>query len=220
MGLQSFENGLGRMVEGMFSRAFKSSVRPIEIGRRLVKEIDSKRAVDVKGRRVVPNEFVISLSPTDQAALAEIEAALIVELVEAVKEYCADENYHLRGTVLVTIKSDENLTSGRIDIDSVVRKTQAVSGTGVLILADDRRVNVGTAPVVIGRSSDCDIPFDDSNVSRRHAEITFLADAHTVTDLASTNGTKVNGVTITAPRTLRHGDIISVGTYTVRYEAQ
>ena len=208
------------MVEGMFSRAFKSSVRPIEIGRRLVKEIDSKRAVDVKGRRVVPNEFVISLSPTDQAALAEIEAALIVELVEAVKEYCADENYHLRGTVLVTIKSDENLTSGRIDIDSVVRKTQAVSGTGVLILADDRRVNVGTAPVVIGRSSDCDIPFDDSNVSRRHAEITFLADAHTVTDLASTNGTKVNGVTITAPRTLRHGDIISVGTYTVRYEAQ
>ena len=220
MGLQSFENGLGRMVEGMFSRAFKSSVRPIEIGRRLVKEIDSKRAVDVKGRRVVPNEFIISLSPTDQAALAEIEAALIVELVEAVKEYCADENYHLRGTVLVTIKSDENLTSGRIDIDSVVRKTQAVSGTGVLILADDRRVNVGTAPVVIGRSSDCDIPFDDSNVSRRHAEITFLADAHTVTDLASTNGTKVNGVTITAPRTLRHGDIISVGTYTVRYEAQ
>ena len=220
MGLQSFENGLGRMVEGMFSRAFKSSVRPIEIGRRLVKEIDSKRAVDVKGRRVVPNEFVISLSPTDQAALAEIEAALIAELVEAVKEYCADESYHLRGTVLVTIKSDENLTSGRIDIDSVVRKTQAVSGTGVLILADDRRVNVGTAPVVIGRSSDCDIPFDDSNVSRRHAEITFLADAHTVTDLASTNGTKVNGVTITAPRTLRHGDIISVGTYTVRYEAQ
>lgn len=79
-------------------------------------------AVDVKGRRVVPNEFVISLSPTDQAALAEIEAALIAELVEAVKEYCADESYHLRGTVLVTIKSDENLTSGRIDIDSVVRK--------------------------------------------------------------------------------------------------
>ena len=220
MGLQSFENGLGRMVEGMFSRAFKSSVRPIEIGRRLVKEIDSKRAVDVKGRRVVPNEFVISLSPTDQAALAEIEAALIAELVEAVKEYCADESYHLRGAVLVTIKSDENLTSGRIDIDSVVRKTQAVSGTAVLILADDRRVNVGTVPVVIGRSSDCDIAFDDSNVSRRHAEITFLADTHTVTDLASTNGTKVNGVTITAPRTLRHGDIISVGTYTVRYEAQ
>ena len=220
MGLQSFENGLGRMVEGMFSRAFKSSVRPIEIGRRLVKEIDSKRAVDMKGRRVVPNEFVISLSPTDQAALAEIEAALIAELVEAVKEYCADEGYHLRGTVLVTIKGDENLTSGRIDIDSVVRKTQAVSGTAVLILADDRRINVGTEPVVIGRSSDCDIAFDDSNVSRRHAEVIFLADTHTVTDLASTNGTKVNGVTITAPRTLRHGDIISVGTYTVRYETQ
>ncbi len=220
MGLQSFENGLGRMVEGMFSRAFKSSVRPIEIGRRLVKEIDSKRAVDVKGRRVVPNEFIISLSLTDQAALAEIEAALTDELVEAVKEYCTDEGYHLRGTVLVTIRSDENLSTGRIDIESVVRKTQAVLGTAVLVLADDRRINVGTAPVVIGRSSDCDIPFDDSNVSRRHAEITFLADAHTVTDLASTNGTKVNGVTITAPRTLRHGDIISVGTYTVRFEAQ
>ena len=72
MGLQSFEDGLGRMVEGVFSRAFKSNVRPIEIGRRLIKEIDSNRTVDMKGRRVVPNQFVVRLAPDDRAALADI----------------------------------------------------------------------------------------------------------------------------------------------------
>ena len=50
MGLQSFEHGVERMVEGVFSRSGKSSIRPIELGRRLVREMDDNRSVDVKGR--------------------------------------------------------------------------------------------------------------------------------------------------------------------------
>ncbi len=220
MGLQSFEDGLGRMVEGVFSRAFKSNVRPIEIGRRLIKEIDSNRTVDMKGRRVVPNQFVIRLAPDDQSALADIEAALITELAEAVKEYCADEKYHLRGPVVVTIEIDQSVGTGRIDVDSLVVKAGASEVVARVILPDDRKITLGKSTLVIGRLAECDIAFDDSNVSRRHAEIKALAGGFAVNDLGSTNGTKVNGVTISFERALRDGDIISVGSHSIRYEAQ
>ncbi len=220
MGLQSFEDGLGRMVEGVFSRAFKSNVRPIEIGRRLIKEIDSNRTVDMKGRRVVPNQFVIRLAPDDQAALADIESALIAELAEAVKEYCADESYHLRGPVVVTIEIGQSVGTGRIDVDSSVVKAGASEVIARVILPDDRKITLGKSTLIIGRLAECDIAFDDSNVSRRHAEIKASAGGFAVNDLGSTNGTKVNGVTITFERALRDGDIISVGSHSIRYEAQ
>jgi hypothetical protein len=208
------------MVEGVFSRAFKSNVRPIEIGRRLIKEIDSNRTVDMKGRRVVPNQFVVRLAPDDQAALADIESALITELAEAVKEYCTDENYHLRGPVVVTIEIDQSVGTGRIDVDSSVVKAGASDVVARVILPDDRKITLGKSTLVIGRLAECDIAFDDSNVSRRHAEIKALAGGFAVNDLGSTNGTKVNGVTITFERALRDGDIISVGSHSIRYEAQ
>ena len=63
MGLQSFERGLERMVEGVFSRRSRSSIRPVELGRRLLREMDDHRSVDVKGRRIVPNAFTFHLSP-------------------------------------------------------------------------------------------------------------------------------------------------------------
>lgn len=220
MGLQSFEDGLGRMVEGVFSRAFKSNVRPIEIGRRLIKEIDSNRTVDMKGRRVVPNQFVVRLAADDQAALADIESALITELAEAVKEYCADENYHLRGPVVVTIEIDQSVNTGRIEVDSSVVKAGASEVVAKVTLPDDRKITLGRDTLIIGRLAECDIAFDDSNVSRRHAEIKALVGGYAVNDLGSTNGTKVNGVTITFERALRDGDIISVGSHSIRYEAQ
>jgi hypothetical protein len=204
----------------VFSRAFKSNVRPIEIGRRLIKEIDSNRTVDMKGRRVVPNQFVVRLAPDDQAALADIESALITELAEAVKEYCGDENYHLRGPVSVTIEIDQSVGTGRIDVDSSVIKAGASEIVARVILPDDRKITLGKTTLSIGRLAECDIAFDDSNVSRRHAEIKALVGGYAINDLGSTNGTKVNGVTITFERALRDGDIISVGSHSIRYEAQ
>jgi hypothetical protein len=68
------------MVEGVFSRAFRSSLRPIELGRRLVREMDDHRSVDVKGRTIVPNDFSFALSPQDHATFTEIHDALVREL--------------------------------------------------------------------------------------------------------------------------------------------
>ena len=58
-------------------------------GRRLIREMDDHRTVDVKGQRVVPNDFKILLAADDHAGFADIEDALRTELVEAVREYAA-----------------------------------------------------------------------------------------------------------------------------------
>ena len=108
MGLQSFEHGLERMVEGVFSRGSRSSIRPVELGRRLLREIDDHRSVDVKGRRIVPNAFTITLSAKDHAGFADIDEALNAELCETAREYARSEGYHFMGAVSVELVVDNS----------------------------------------------------------------------------------------------------------------
>jgi len=208
------------MVEGVFSRAFRGNVRPIEIGRRLVKEMDANRSVDARNRRVVPNHFLVHLSPGDLAALESIHRDLLAELIEAVKEYADDEGYHLKGSVSVVIDADESLKVGRIKVSCEIRATGTTALTAVVILPDERRLPLGSETLLIGRSADNAIVFDDPNVSRRHAEISPGGGGWVVKDLGSTNGTKVNGAVISSDRALRDGDIIAFASHTIRYEAR
>ena len=127
MGLQSFEHGVERMVDGVFSRSKKSSIRPIELGRRLVREMDDHRSVDVKGRRIVSNQFEFHISPRDHAGFADIEEALVTELGEAAREHAREEGYHFKGPVSVSLLVDNSLKPGRFDIVSLMRE----SGGGV-----------------------------------------------------------------------------------------
>ena len=96
------------MVDGVFSRRRRGSIRPIELGRRLVREMDDNRSVDVKGRRIVPNDFTVLLSPDDHASFSDIEDVLTTELSEAAREYAREERYHFMGPVLVKLMVDNN----------------------------------------------------------------------------------------------------------------
>lgn len=219
MGLQSFENGLERMVEGVFSRAFRSAVRPVELGRRLLREMDERRSVDVKGRRIVPNHFTFHLSAPDHAALAPIDEALVAELIEAAREYARDEGYHFMGPLAVEMQVDNNLKAGRFGITSMMKEGASGTGAGSLVMPSGERIRLGTQTTVFGRSPECTIVINDNNVSRRHAEVRPIAAGYVIADLGSTNGTKINGVRIDSERLLHDGDILSFGAVHVRFEA-
>lgn len=207
------------MVEGVFSRAFRGSVRPIELGRRLVREMDEHRSIDVRGRRIVPNHFTFRLAPSDHASFADIDEALVNELEEAAHEYARDEGYHFMGPVHVELAADPRQKSGRFAIDSQMKEAGGGVGAGSLVLPTTERVSLGSTVVSIGRMPDCTITLADSNISRRHAEIRPRGTGWVAVDLGSTNGTKVNGVRIEGERLLREGDIISLGTTHIRFEA-
>ncbi len=207
------------MVDGVFFRRSKGSIRPIELGRRLVREMDDKRSVDVKGRRLVPNDFTVVLSAIDHASFNEIEDALVAELAEAAREYAREEGYHFMGPVSVQLAVDNQLRSGRFSIVSQLKQAASGPGMGSLVLPSGNRIALGAATVTVGRLPECTISINDGNISRNHAEVKVGPTAFVVVDLGSTNGTMVNGVKIVGEHRLRDGDIISFGSTHVRFEA-
>jgi len=219
MGLQSIERRLERMVDGVFSRRRRGSIRPIELGRRLVREMDDNRSVDVKGRRIVPNDFTLLLSPADHASFSDIEDALTTELGEAAREYAREESYHFMGPVLVKLMVDNNLKPGRFGISSQLKQAAGGLGAGSLVLPSGQRVALGEHVTTVGRLPESTISINDTNVSRNHAEIRTGSAAYVAVDLGSTNGTMVNGVRIVGEQRLNDGDIISFGSTHVRFEA-
>jgi hypothetical protein len=218
MGLQQFERRLERLVEGVFARAFRSQLRPVELGRRLTREMDQARTVGVRGALVAPNVFTIALSPDDRESFASFEEALVKELAEAAREHAHDEAYRFLGPVEVSLVTDDSLVTGRFMVAGEVRAAPGGSPAGSLVLPDGNRITLSDDPVTIGRLPECEIPLSDPNVSRRHAEVRRQDDDIVVVDLGSTNGTRVNGAGVTT-RVLLDGDEITVGTTAIRFEA-
>jgi hypothetical protein len=207
MGLKRFEERLERLVEGSLTRPFRSNLQPVEIGRRMTREMDLQRRVGARGQLVAPNVFSVSLSSADVERFASYIDALVKELAEAAREHAQREGYSLLGPVEVDIYERSQLKSGQVDIAAQVAEGQAEY---VLKLADGRTIAVSDVPVVIGRLPDCEIVLNDPNVSRRHAEVFLQGDDVVVSDLGSTNGTKVNGSPIRSVVVLE-GDEIMIG---------
>jgi hypothetical protein len=220
VGLKGFERRLERLVEGVFARAFKSSLRPVELGRRLVREMDDQRTVNVRGATAVPNDFTITLGPEDHEQFAQIEDSLVRELAEAARNHAREEGYVFMGPVEVHLNRDDDLRTGSFGLSARFKEGEGGTTGGALILPTGTRVPLADGPVTIGRSADATVHLNDTSVSRRHAEVRPRpdGDGFVIVDLGSTNGTRVNGATVTERR-LQDGDTISVGDSQLRFDA-
>jgi hypothetical protein len=217
MGLQQFERRLERLVEGAFAKAFRSGLQPVELGRRLSREMDLQRTVGVHGL-IAPNRFKVALSPSDSERFTSFSEALVRELSEAVREHARDEGYHFVGPVEVELEADANLGQGEFLVAGEIAGGPGGHAAGSLSLADGSRVAIGDDPVTIGRQAECDVVLEDSNVSRRHAEIRRQGEDYVLVDLGSTNGSKVNGARV-KQQALADGDEITLGKTLLRFEA-
>ncbi len=217
VGITGFERRLESMVEGVFARAFRSALRPVELGRKLVRVMDDQRSVDVRGRTVVPNHFEIHLSDADAERFAEMAATLRRELCDAAREHARDESYTFVGPVSVDLVVDDAIRTGSFSISGVLREGAGGTGAGSLVLSSGERIALGDRPVVIGRLPECEVMLSDANVSRRHAEVRPSGDGWIVVDLGSTNGTRVNGVRVAEQR-LAAGDVITFGATTATFD--
>jgi hypothetical protein len=201
-------------VNGAVGRLFGGGVRPVEIGHRIVREMGDSRSVGVKGQPVVANEFDVALAEDDHARFAEIRDSLIRELCDAAREHAREEGWRFMGPVQVTITSSPGMRSGQINVTA--RMKEGDGATGVLHLSDGQQVVLGAYRLTLGRLATCTVSFDDTNVSREHAEIRPDGNGYLLIDMASTNGTSVNGELITQRR-LADGDVVSLGA-TSRFE--
>ncbi len=216
MGLQQFEERLERLVEGTLSKPFRSSLQPVEIGRRLTREMDLHRRVGVRGL-IAPNSFTVTLSPAEVDRFANFIDALSRELADAAREHARIEGYTFVGPVDVQVYEGAGLRPGRFVVASEVVEGPEESPHAELVLPDGSHVTLGDGTVTLGRLPECDVVLNDPNVSRRHAEVRRTADGVVVTDLGSTNGTRVNGMPV-REQELVSGDEITVGSTTLVFE--
>jgi len=245
--LRNLEAKLEGLVEGAFSRAFRSQVQPVELARKLAKEMEDAKSVSLS-RTYVPNQFWVYLSPDDRAQFESYEDGLKKELSDYLLEHARSNGLALLTRPTVELETDDRLSLGEFGIQAkLVRpaeadaEAEAVEGdfghtmvystTGArrvesprqasraLLVGENKRTVVTGDPFVIGRSRECDLVLDDPNVSRRHAELRREDGGWAVRDLGSTNGIKLNGRRSRGGR-LSPGDEITLGLSRLTFEQE
>jgi predicted component of type VI protein secretion system len=216
MGLQQVERRLERLVEGVFSKAFRGGLQPVELARRLVREMEAGRTVSTRGT-VAPNHAVVTLSEADAERFESFADALVLELEDAMREHARDRHYRIIGPVKVDLFQDPDFSKSQHSVVVEVRQGPGGMPAAALVLGDGSRVAIGEDPVAIGRSPESTVKLTDSTVSRNHAQIVRDGDAWILRDVGSSNGTKVNGTAI-AEHILEDGDEIKIGAVTLRFE--
>ncbi len=245
--LKSLESKIAGLVEGTFSRVFRSEVRPVEIARKLAREMEDHQSTSLS-QTYVPNEYTVYLSPRDRERFADYEEALAAELAGYLLEHARREGFALLSQPRIDFASDEGLGLGEFGIATRVVTPEAApppvreeaghtmvfSGAArvaeplretarvqrALLLYNGRRLLVGSGGAVIGRSRECEIVIDDPNVSRQHAELRPRGGSWVLRDLGSTNGTSRNGRRIEGAEVVNSGDEIEVGTSVLTFELQ
>jgi hypothetical protein len=241
-------------------------VRPVEIARKLAREMDEHQN-ETLSHTYVPNEYRVYLSPRDRERFSSYEDALADELAAYLLEYARRERFALLARPVIEFETDGRLGLGEFGIETGVVQAReqepigaripdldgdpgldleppasgpAAGGTMVfsaarrsaesgqaavrvqraLVLYDGRRLVIGSSGATLGRSRECDVVVHDANVSRRHAELRLAAGGWVITDLGSTNGTRVNGRQIRGSETLRAGDEIELGGSVMTFELE
>jgi hypothetical protein len=113
--LKSIEQKIESLFEGVFGRAFRTNVQPVELARKLTKEMDDHRSVSVS-RVYVPNEYSVYLSPADREQFSTYEGSLQGELQDYLAEHARREGYAMLSKPIVTLHTDEDLEIGEFGI--------------------------------------------------------------------------------------------------------
>src|ERR671928_676454 len=109
MGLKQFEQRLERLVEGVFAKTFRSGLKPVEVGRRLTRDMDLHRTLGVNGP-LAPNHFTVALAAADSEQFESFSEVLTRELAESVRDHARAEGYSFVGPVHVELYVDPSLT--------------------------------------------------------------------------------------------------------------
>ena len=207
----------------MLTRTRRTGIRPIEIGRQIIAAMDNQ-AIEQDGR--VAQRYVVGLHKSDLAALSDALKPLMSELRQAIANHAKFESYNIAGEADVVLEEDvaQRIGSCVVTVGNTattprepIAQQLAVKPAAV-VLADGSRHPLDGDLVTIGRQASCTIVIADNNISRVHARFRVGDNAWTIEDLGSTNGTKVNGVLITEPTLLSHGQLIALGSLQLHFE--
>jgi|SRR5215211_1008941 len=220
-----FEKKVEGAVNGVFARAFKGDVQPVEISARLQRELDAEAKLMSRDKRLVPNEFQIGLSQHDYDKLSPYGKALTTELAGELRNHAQNLGYVFNGPIKIILQLDSKLPTGRFTLTSravagveaerpQVQMPRPASGRQLVLEVNGTRHPLQPPGITIGRGTEADLRISDPSISRLHAEIrvTESGDGQKIDiiDLGSTNGVTVNGQKVSRSL-LGEGSRIQIG---------
>ncbi len=230
--LADFERRLERLFEGMFSKGFRSGVHPLEIGRRLLREVDEGRAI-TPSETLAPNSFRVEVAPEDYDRLSGFGGTVISEMGALVIEHASRRGYTLLTAPRIELVRREGLREGDFFVTAEVAGEEpaepavarAPAGEGAIAVLRELNAvepqiwRVESSEATIGRGAGNDIVIADPRVSRSHAVIAVRPEGLVLRDLHSTNGTTINGHRV-EEGLLDEGDVIGFGDTSFKVELE
>ncbi len=234
--LRKFEKRLEKLFEEPFAKAFRSGVHPLEIARRLVRELEDAKMLGVSGV-LAPNRFVVHLGPRDYERLSGVVGNLATEMETLVITQANQKDYHLTTRPRVEFELDGSMQEGEFSIVASLdeptttqppterveagrQRAQAESRLGILTVLKGEKAGISfdldMARTGVGRAEENVLVLSDPLASRFHAEIERTPSGYIIRDLGSTNGTMVQGRRI-SERLLEDGDTLVVGGTEMRF---
>jgi len=227
--IASFESFIERLMERTFTRATNSHLQPVEIGKRLVRVMESQQSVGVDGV-LVPNLYDVYLNPQDFAFFEGARGSHEKYLESHVARVARQRRFSTVTRPVVRLHSRRELAEGDLRIEAHVEDAKQTNDndfqhTALLprmdgpvhtrpstpnLVCAGKTYAVLRSPSRVGRLPDNDIVLNDRRVSRYHAEVSERSGRWMLRDTGSTNGTAVNGK-VTKETVLRPGDTISLG---------
>ena len=147
--LRAIESRIEGLFEGVFGRAFRTHVQPVELARTLAKEMDEHRSVSVS-RVYVPNEYTVYLSPGDRSQFAAYEGSLVGELQEYLVEHARREAYAMLTPPRVLLETDTDLAIGEFGIATRVAQPDEVAAAVTFLASEEASYVTGETLGVSG----------------------------------------------------------------------
>jgi hypothetical protein len=223
--LARFEKKVEGAVNGVFARAFKGDVQPVEISARLQRELDAEAKLMSRDKRLVPNEFQIGLSQHDYDKLSPYSKTVTAEMAGELRSHAHTMGYVFNGPIKIVLQLDNKLPTGRFTVASRAvagvetegprsRTPAPASGRQLVLEVNGTRHPLDPPGMTIGRGTEADLRISDPSISRLHAEIRVRDSGEgqqiDIVDLGSTNGITVNGQRVSRSK-LGEGSRIQIG---------
>src|SRR5438067_328834 len=176
--LRNIESKLESLFEGAFGRAFRTNVQPVELARKLVKEMDDHRNVSVS-RVYVPNEYTIYLAPGDRSQFESYEEQLKGELSEYLAEHARRENYVLLSAPHVQLETDEDLDVGVFGIATRMVQSAAKAAAGEPQGDAEPNATMVYKPTAAAQATEAASPVD-LGIEREVAVLTWNGERHEI----------------------------------------
>ncbi len=211
--VRDLERRLEQLVEGVAGRVFRGKLHPAELSARLVREADLTR-VDGPTGPVAANVYAIHLSPKDVGEF-DLPEQLNRELEQRIELEATERGWRLEGPTRVWIEAHESVGAGRVTV--ITETKPGERSPWAQLVGPDQTYELTINRCVIGRGADADTIVSADTISRRHAMVWEEGGATWVVDLASANGTFVEGVPATEPLAIVEGQRLVLGTLPLRF---